>query len=56
MLSSLIENYIMEEVKSPTPEKRFKDDFSNMLSSASRNFISDMEVTDHKHYHQLHGK
>ena len=31
MLSSLIENYIMEEVRSPTPEKRFKDDFSKYV-------------------------
>ena len=37
-------------------KKDLKMIFPNMLSSASLNFISDMGITDHKHYHQLHGK
>ena len=52
-LPSLIENYIMEEVLSPSPEILdcyLKIIFTIMLSNKSLDFISDMGVTAHKHY------
>ena len=51
--SSLIENYIMEEVRSLSREIwdwYLKSIFLNILSNTTLDFISDMGVTDHKHY------
>ena len=51
--SSLIENYIMEEVRSLSREiwdSYLKSIFLNILSNTTLDFISDMGVTDHKHY------
>ena len=49
----------MEEVRSPSPEIQdcyLKNMFPNKLSNTSLDFISDMEVTDHKHYDRRHRK
>ena len=54
-LSYLIENYIMEGVRSPSPEIKdcyLKNIFPDMLSNTSLDFILDMGVTDHRHYDQ----
>ena len=43
----------MEEVRLPSPETQdcyLKNIFPNMLSNTPLDFISDMEVTDRKHY------
>ena len=52
-LSSFIENYIMEGVRSPSPETQdcyLKNIFPSMLSNISLDLISVMGVTDHRHY------
>ena len=49
----------MEEVRSSSPEKqdcRLKNVFRNMLSNTILDFISDMDVTDYKHYDQSYSK
>ena len=46
---------IMEEVSLPSPEIwdcYLKNIFPNMFSNTSLDFVSDMEVTDHKHFDQ----
>ena len=43
----------MEGVRSPSPETKnsfLKNFFLDMLSNTSFDFISDMGVTDHRHY------
>ena len=43
----------MEEARSLSPEIQdcyLKNIFPNVISNTSRDFISDMGVTDHKHY------
>ena len=57
-LSSFIESYIMERVRSPSPVMQdyyLKNIFSNMFSNTFF-FISDMRVTDHRRYDRLHRK
>ena len=52
-LTSSFENYIMEWVRSPSPEIYdcyLKNIFSNLLSNTFSDFIPDMGVTDHRHY------
>ena len=52
-LFSLIENYIIEQVRSPSLEIKncyLKNIFPNTLSNTSLDFISDIVVNDHKHY------
>ena len=49
----------MEEVRSSSPEKQdchLKNVFRNMLSNTTLDFISDMDVTDYKHYDQSYSK
>ena len=54
-MPTLIENYIVERVKSPSPEKydcNLKNIVPIMLSNNFSDFTSDMGVTDHIDYDQ----
>ena len=53
MLSALIEIYITEGIRSPSPEIQdyyLKNIFPSMFSNTYSDFISDMVVTDHTQY------
>ena len=52
-LSSFIQNYIMEGVRSPSPgieDFNLKNIFPNMLSNTFSDFISDVGATYRRHY------
>ena len=52
-LYPLIENYIMERVRSSSPEVYdwyLKSIYPNIFSNTSLDFISDMVVIDHRDY------
>ena len=54
-MHTLIENHIVEEVRSPSPKKydcNLKNIVPIMLSNNFSDFISDMGVTDHIDYDQ----
>ena len=58
-MHTLIENYIVEGVRSPIPEKydcNLKNIVPSMLSNNFSDFISDMGVTDHIDYDQWYRK
>ena len=49
----------MEGVRLPSPEIQdcyLKNIFPNMMSNTSPDYISDMEVTDHRYYDRQYGK
>ena len=59
MLSSLIENYNMEGARLPSTEREdcyLKNIFPNKLSNTFSEFISDMGITDHRHYDREYRK